>query len=62
MVCLCTCDKIVPGMLMGAARVNIPTIFVLGGPMRPGLYKGKEIVATDLQKFYVDYTRGIIGP
>jgi dihydroxy-acid dehydratase len=62
MVCICTCDKIVPGMLMGAARVNIPTIFVLGGPMRPGLYKGEEIVATDLQKFYVDYTRGLLDP
>jgi len=62
MVCICTCDKIVPGMLMGAARVNIPTIFVLGGPMRPGIYKGTEIVATDLQKFYVDYTRGILDP
>jgi len=58
MVCVCTCDKIVPGMLMGAARVDIPTIFVLGGPMRPGNYKGKEIVATDLQMFYVDFTRG----
>jgi dihydroxy-acid dehydratase len=62
MVCICTCDKIVPGMLMGAARVNIPTIFVLGGPMRPGLYKGEEIVATDLQKFYVEYTRGLLDP
>jgi dihydroxy-acid dehydratase len=62
MVCICTCDKIIPGMLMGAARVNIPTIFVLGGPMRPGIYKGTEIVATDLQKFYVDYTRGILDP
>jgi dihydroxy-acid dehydratase len=62
MVCFCTCDKIIPGMLMGAARVNIPTIFVLGGPMHPGVYKGKEIVATDLQKFYVDYTRGVLDP
>jgi dihydroxy-acid dehydratase len=62
MVCISTCDKIVPGMLMGAARVNIPTIFVLGGPMRPGLYKGEEIVATDLQKFYVEYTRGLLDP
>src|SRR5918997_3468895 len=31
------CDKIVPGMLMGAARVNIPTIFVSGGPMQAGI-------------------------
>jgi dihydroxy-acid dehydratase len=62
MVCFCTCDKIIPGMLMGAARVNIPTIFMLGGPMHPGIYKGKEIVATDLQKYYVDYTRGLLDP
>ena len=36
MVCIPNCDKIVPGMMMGAARVNIPTVFVSGGPMRSG--------------------------
>ena len=36
MVCIPNCDKIVPGMLMGAARVDIPTVFVSGGPMRAG--------------------------
>lgn len=36
-VCIPNCDKIVPGMLMGACRVNIPTVFVSGGPMRSGL-------------------------
>lgn len=36
MVCIPNCDKIVPGMMMAAARVNIPTIFVSGGPMRAG--------------------------
>ncbi|MEI7847203.1 MAG: dihydroxy-acid dehydratase [Chloroflexota bacterium] len=36
MVCIPNCDKIVPGMLMGAMRVNIPTIFVSGGPMAAG--------------------------
>lgn len=36
LVCVPNCDKIVPGMLMGAVRVNIPTIFVSGGPMRAG--------------------------
>ncbi|HEY4416404.1 MAG TPA: dihydroxy-acid dehydratase [Verrucomicrobiae bacterium] len=35
-VCIPNCDKIVPGMMMGAARVNIPTMFVSGGPMRAG--------------------------
>ena len=36
MVCITNCDKIVPGMLMAAVRVNIPTIFVSGGPMEAG--------------------------
>ena len=36
MICIPNCDKIVPGMLMGAARLNIPTIFVSGGAMRAG--------------------------
>ena len=37
------CDKIIPGMLMAAARLNIPTVVVSGGPMMAGLLKGKEI-------------------
>ena len=36
MVCIPNCDKIVPGMLMAAVRVNIPTLFVSGGPMKAG--------------------------
>ena len=36
MICIPNCDKIVPGMLMGAMRCNIPTIFVSGGPMEAG--------------------------
>lgn len=36
MICIPNCDKIVPGMLMGALRVNVPTIFVSGGPMLAG--------------------------
>ena len=39
MICIPNCDKITPGMLMGAARVNIPTIFVSGGPMQAGFDK-----------------------
>lgn len=37
LICIPNCDKIVPGMLMGAARCNIPTIFVSGGPMKAGV-------------------------
>ncbi len=36
LICIPNCDKIVPGMLMGAIRVNIPTIFISGGPMKAG--------------------------
>lgn len=46
LICIPNCDKIVPGMLMGAMRCNIPTIFVSGGPMAAG--KGKDGKATDL--------------
>lgn len=37
------CDKIVPGMLMGAARVNLPTVMVSGGPMQSGYHKGNKV-------------------
>ncbi len=44
MVCIPNCDKIVPGMLMGAMRVDVPTVFVSGGPMKAGRDKdGKAI-------------------
>lgn len=41
MICIPNCDKIVPGMLMGALRVNVPTIFVSGGPMKAGNLNGE---------------------
>ena len=49
MVCISNCDKITPGMLMAAMRINIPVVFVSGGPMEAGkvLLRGKE-VALDL--------------
>jgi dihydroxy-acid dehydratase len=42
MVCVPNCDKIVPGMLMAAMRVNIPTVFVSGGPMAAGIAEQKS--------------------
>ncbi|WP_324717106.1 dihydroxy-acid dehydratase [Carboxydochorda subterranea] len=42
-VCIPNCDKVVPGMLMAAARLNIPTIFVSGGPMAAGRLDGRAI-------------------
>lgn len=48
LVMIPNCDKIVPGMLMAAARVNIPTIVVSGGPMMAGTYKGKQVSLSNI--------------
>lgn len=51
MVMMPGCDKIVPGMLMAAMRLNIPTILVPGGPMLPGRYKDMEVLTlTDMRE------------
>lgn len=43
MICISNCDKITPGMLMASMRLNIPTVFVSGGPMEAGRWKGENI-------------------
>ena len=43
MICISNCDKITPGMLMAAMRLNIPAVFVSGGPMEAGQYKGENL-------------------
>lgn len=50
LICIPNCDKIVPGMLMGALRVNVPTIFVSGGPMKAGV--GQKGEALDLNSVF----------
>ena len=52
LVCIPNCDKIVPGMLLGALRVNIPTVFVSGGPMLPGKQPGGCGPTTDLNTLF----------
>ncbi len=47
MVCISNCDKITPGMLMAAMRLNIPTVFVSGGPMEAGELDGKHLDLVD---------------
>ena len=47
MICISNCDKITPGMLMAAMRLNIPTIFVSGGPMEAGELDGKQLDLVD---------------
>ena len=48
MICISNCDKITPGMLMAAMRINIPVVFVSGGPMEAGRYKNKYIDLVDV--------------
>ncbi len=43
LLCISNCDKITPGMLMAAMRLNIPAVFVSGGPMEAGTYKGENL-------------------
>ena len=47
LVCISNCDKITPGMLMAAMRLNIPTVFVSGGPMEAGEWKGQHLDLID---------------
>lgn len=52
LVCIPNCDKIVPGMLLGALRVNVPTVFVSGGPMLAGKQPGGRGSTTDLNTLF----------
>jgi dihydroxy-acid dehydratase len=56
-----SCDKIVPGHLMAAARLNIPTIVLTGGPMLPGRYQGKKITTTHIREYSGKARKGEIG-
>ena len=47
MVCISNCDKVTPGMLMAAMRLNIPTVFVSGGPMEAGEWNGRQLDLID---------------
>jgi dihydroxy-acid dehydratase len=47
MICISNCDKITPGMMMASMRLNIPTIFVSGGPMEAGEIRGKQYDLVD---------------
>ena len=55
------CDKIVPGMIMGALRVNIPTILVSGGPMLAGFYQRKNIALSNVFEAVGKFQTGSIS-
>src|SRR5574344_1523510 len=56
MVCISNCDKITPGMMMAAMRMNIPTIFVSGGPMEAGELDGRHLDLIDAMVLSADDT------
>ena len=61
LVLIPNCDKIVPGMLMAAARLNIPCIVVSGGPMLAGRYQGKTISVSQIFEAAGQYESGKIS-
>src|SRR5690554_4823373 len=54
MICISNCDKITPGMLIAAMRLNIPAVFVSGGPMEAGVLKGKKYDLIDAMVMAAD--------
>ena len=63
MVMVCSCDKIIPGMLIAATRCNLPTIFLTGGVMEPkyfetGPLKGKTYVTSDIKEAIGQFNKG----
>lgn len=61
MVIMATCDKVVPGMLMGAFRVNIPTTMLTGGYMAAGCYENRMLTLTHTKQAYAAYVEGDIS-
>ena len=58
MILLATSDKIVPGMMMGLFRVNIPAVMFTGGYMTPGCFNGKPLTITNTKQAYAAYMEG----
>lgn len=58
MIMMATCDKVVPGMVMGALRVNIPTVMFTGGYMAAGHYQGRMLTLTHTKQAYAAYIAG----
>lgn len=60
MVMLASCDKVVPGMIMGSLRVNIPAVMLTGGYMAPGILDGEMLTLTHTKQAYAAYRAGHI--
>ncbi len=58
LVFVTNCDKIVPGMLIAAGRLNVPAVFVSGGPMMAGRYNGQDVDVKDVFEAVGQYKKG----
>ncbi len=61
LVLLCTCDKIIPAMLMAAARLDLPALLVTGGPMAVGQIPGRAVILSDVKEAMGRYQAGAIS-
>ncbi|MGQ0668617.1 MAG: dihydroxy-acid dehydratase [Actinomycetota bacterium] len=61
MVTIAGCDKSLPGMLMAAARLNLPSVFLYGGTILPGVYRGRDITIQDVFEAVGAHSRGTMG-
>ncbi|MDA9655002.1 dihydroxy-acid dehydratase [Pelagibacteraceae bacterium] len=61
LVGLAGCDKALPGVMMAMLRLNIPSVFIYGGSILPGVYKGKDITVQDVFEAVGNYSGGSIS-
>ncbi|RWB96518.1 MAG: dihydroxy-acid dehydratase [Mesorhizobium sp.] len=61
LVGLAGCDKSLPGMMMAMVRLNVPSIFIYGGSILPGSYKGRQITVQDVFEAVGQHSVGTIG-
>jgi len=58
LICIAGCDKSLPGTMMAIARLNLPSVFVYGGTIMPGIYEGKQITIQDVYEAVGAYEAG----
>lgn len=55
------CDKSLPGMMMAMVRLNVPAVFLYGGSILPGRFRGKDVTVMDVYEYYGKYSHGDIS-
>ena len=55
------CDKSLPGMMMSMVRLNVPSVFLYGGSILPGRFRGKDVTVMDVYEFYGKFSSGAVS-